>query len=99
MASGPGVALIVDVDGHPIEDPSLAAESPVPGLLVGPVTEAVKVSDDGVVVHHVDRDTLWAVEGFVLDEAVLDGLGEFVGSASDLLQAVTAAGFTWSVVG
>jgi hypothetical protein len=98
MASERGGLLLADVDGHPIGDGAVATGASVPGLLVGPVTDAVKVMDDGAIVHHMDRDTLWAVEGFLLDDAVLEGLGDFVGSSSELIEAVAAAGHEWKVI-
>lgn len=79
---------LLDIDGPP-------EELPVPGLLVSPVVEAVKQVEERRVVADLDRDSMWAVQGFVLDLRVLYALGEGKYSAEDLIRAVRSAGFDW----
>ncbi len=86
----------VDVDGRPLH--GVLPESNAPALIVGPVTDAVKLVDAGSIVHHVDRDTLWAVEGLILDHAVLEAIPDFAGSAAELIEAVGEAGLAWEAV-
>jgi hypothetical protein len=92
----PSGRLVVDCDGRPV-DWAVDVDSSVPGLLVAPITEAVKQIGVGTVVHHLSRDTMWAVEGFLLDPDVLDALPDELGSASELIEAVRVAGFDWHV--
>jgi len=87
--------VVVDHNGEPMDRLGLPDELPVPGLLVSPVYEAVKQVDAGRLIADLDRDSLWAVTGFVLDITVLDALGEGTYSAADLIGAVTSAGFDW----
>ncbi len=87
--------VVVDHNGEPMDRLGLPDELPVPGLLVSMVNEAVKQVDEGRLIADLDRDSLWAVAGFVLDITVLDALGEGAYSAPDLIGAVTAAGFGW----
>ena len=87
--------VVVDHNGEQMDRQGLPDELPVPGLLVSTVNEAVKKVDAGRLVADLDRDSLWAVAGFVLDTTVLDALGEGTYSAADLLGAVTSAGFDW----
>ena len=88
--------VIVDHSGEPMDREGLPDELPVPGLLVSPVTEAVKQVEAGRLITDVDRDSLWAVGGFVLDIAVIAALGEGTYSAAELIGAVTSAGFAGS---
>lgn len=68
----------------------------VPGLLAGPLAEAVKEVSAGRVVADLDRDAMWAVHGFVLDRNVLDALGDHRAyTAAELIRAVASAGFDW----
>ena len=87
--------VVVDHNGEPVDRLRLPDELPVPGLLVSTMNEAVKQVDAGRLIADLDRDSLWAVAGFVLDITVLDALGEGAYSAADLIGAVTAAGFDW----
>lgn len=87
--------ILVDLEGVILEGHHLAGDAEPPGLVVGPVTEAVKSFGDGSVLLDVDRDTLWAVEGLLLDEEVLRDVGEFMGSAETLIEAVIGAGHRW----
>ena len=87
--------VVVDHNGEPMDRQGLPDELPVPGLLVSTVNEAVKQVDAGRLIADLDRDSLWAVAGFVLDITVLDALGEGTYSAADLIGAVTSAGFDW----
>jgi hypothetical protein len=87
--------VVVDHNGLPLDRELLPEGLPVPGLLVGTVTEAVKRVHGGRLIADLDRDSLWAVHGFVLDMTIVAALedGEF--SALDLIDAVSAAGFCW----
>jgi hypothetical protein len=96
-AEAPG-SLTIDIDGRVFEDERAPEDAPVPGLIVGPVTEAVKLADEGSIVRHIDRDSLWAVEGFVLEDLVIDAIGDFSGTAGELIEAVAAAGYRWSAL-
>lgn len=87
--------VVVDHNGLPLDRELLPEELPVPGLLVALVTEAVKRVQGGRLIADLDRDSLWAVRGFVLDMTILDALGDGEFSAFDLIGAVSAAGFRW----
>ena len=96
-SSGEG-PIVIDHRGEPLALQRLSADVPTPGLLVDRVNEAIKQAESGRVVDHVDRDELWAVEGFVLDAEVLNAIPEGEYSAHDLMAAVVAAGYQWRVV-
>jgi hypothetical protein len=87
--------VIVDHKGEPMDRGTLPDQLPVPGLLVSAVTEAVKQVEAGRLIADLDRDSLWAVGGFVLDTTVIAALGEGTYSAGELMGAVTSAGFAW----
>jgi hypothetical protein len=87
----------VDVDGEEMSLDTLSERS-VPGLVVGSVTEAVKRLEGSKVVEHVDRDTLWQVEGFVLDRSIIDRLPDDIESVRQLIDAVTGLGLEWGLV-
>ena len=87
--------VVVDHNGELMDRLGLPDELSVPGLLLSTVNEAVKQVDAGRLIADVDRDSLWAVSGFVLDSTVLDALGEGAYSAADLIGVVTSAGFAW----
>ncbi|HSJ85192.1 MAG TPA: hypothetical protein VLA91_15430 [Acidimicrobiia bacterium] len=90
--------IVVDITGAPFQVEGLPEDVVVPALVVGKVSEAVKEVDGEMVVAYVNRDTMWAVEGFVLSEDVTSALPEEVESAASLIEVVTGAGFAWSVV-
>ena len=87
--------VVVDHNGEPMDRDGLPDELPVPGLLVSPVAEAVKQVEAGRFVADLDRDSLWAVRGFILDSTVLDALGEGSYSVEELIGAVKSAGLVW----
>ena len=87
--------VVVDHNGEPMDLERFPDELPIPGLLVSPVNEAVKQFEAGRLIADLDRDSLWAVGGFVLDVAVLDALGAGAYSAAELIGAVSSAGFVW----
>jgi hypothetical protein len=87
--------VVVDHNGLPLDGELLPEDLPVPGLLVGIVTEAVKQVQGGRLIADLDRESLWAVRGFVLDMTIIDALGDREFSAYDLINAVSAAGFRW----
>ena len=96
-SSGEG-PTVIDHRGEQVALEWLPADVPVPGLLVGRVNEAIKQMETGRVIHYLNRDALWAVQGFVLDPGVLRAIPEGEYSARDLLDAVVAAGYEWRVV-
>ncbi len=94
MASGSSV-LMVDLVGRPLETDGLPEDLPVPGLLVRALTEAVKRVEAGRLLDDLDRDAMWAIEGFILDKDVLEGLPNGVYSSEQFIEVVVEAGFTW----
>jgi hypothetical protein len=90
--------IVVDITGAPLQVAGLPDDVVVPALVVGKVSEAVKEVDGEMVVAYLNRDTMWAVEGFVLSEDVTSVLPEELESAASLIEVVTGAGFAWSVV-
>ncbi len=94
MALGSSV-LIVDVDGRPLDTDRLPEDLPVPGLLVRALTEAVKQVEAGRLINDLDRDAMWAIEGFILDKDLLEGLPDGVYSGEQFIEVVVDAGFTW----
>jgi hypothetical protein len=96
---GDGAAtIVVDITGAPLQVDGLPENVVVPALVVGKVSEAVKEVDGEMVVAYLNRDTMWAVEGFVLSEDVTSVLPEAVESVANLIEIVTDAGFAWSVI-
>ena len=93
--SGP---VLIDISGRPYQVDGLPDDVSVPSLVVGNVTEAVKQVEAGTVVQYLNRDTLWAVEGFLLDSDVVDRLPDDVDSSERLIDAVREAGFEWHAV-
>jgi hypothetical protein len=68
------------------------------GLLVRSVTDAVKtLASDGRVDGSLDRESIWAVEGFVLSETLIRSLPELDLTAEALLEAVVELGMEWDV--
>lgn len=90
--------MLIDDSGELFEVDGLPEDAPIPALVVGKVTEAVKQVETGTVVHHLDRDALWVVEGFLLDRNVVDSLPDDVDSSTRLIEAVRKAGFEWHAV-
>ena len=90
--------IFVDAEGasHPAE--GLPQDATPPALLVAPVTEAVKEVDGETVVHFLNRDAMWAVQGFLLSHEVVSVLPDGVDSAAGLIEAVSRAGLRWSAV-
>lgn len=94
-ADGP---ILVDVTGAPRDATRLPGDAGVPGLLVAMVTEAVKQVEGNRVTASLDRDEMWAVEGFLLDAALIAALPDDLGSPTGLLDAVAEAGVRWTVI-
>jgi hypothetical protein len=92
------VTIVVDTTGAPYAVDELPGDIAAPALLVGRVSEAVKEVEEDRVVGYLNRDALWAVEGFVLSNEVVSILPEEVESATTLIELVTGAGFAWSAV-
>jgi hypothetical protein len=90
--------IFVDAAGasHPVE--GLPEDATPPALLVAPVTEAVKEVDGDTVVSYLNRDAMWAVQGFLLSHEVVSALPDGVDSAAALIEAVSRAGLRWSAV-
>ncbi len=87
--------ISITSSGELSEFDDLPQDTPIPALVVGKVNEAVKQMEAGSVVHYLNRDALWAVEGFLLDPKVVSSLPEDVESAADLIEAVKQAGHEW----
>ena len=88
-------ALQMDIDGQH-RDWMLGDGGPV-RLVVDEVTDAVKEIVDGRVVGSLDRDQLWSVRGFVLFHDVVSALSGDEFTPEGLIEAVTAAGYTWTI--
>lgn len=84
----------VDTEGEPIRLDELD-DATVPGLVVAPVTEAVKQVSRGLVARYLNRDALWAVQGFVLDGEMVRRLSADFDSPRALIHAVVSAGRQW----
>jgi hypothetical protein len=95
---GDSDTILVDTSGGSHEVEGLPHDAVPPALVVANVTEAVKQVEDGLVAGYLDRDAMWAVDGFVLSREVVSSLPEAVDSVASLIEAVTRAGFRWNVV-
>jgi hypothetical protein len=98
VARGQSRPVLIDTSGQPYRVDGLPDDASVPSLVVGKVTEAVKQVETGTVVQYLNRDALWAVEGFLLDRDVVDSLPDDVNSPERLIDAVREAGFQWHAV-
>jgi len=87
--------IVVDNSGRPLTTDGLPDDAPIPSLIVGQVTEAVKQVGDGMVTRYLNRDVLWAVKGFVLGHDVIGGLPDDIDSPERLIDAVREAGHEW----
>jgi hypothetical protein len=90
--------VVIDQEGEPLAVEGLPEDAPVPGLVVGKVNEAVKQVEDEMIVRYLNRDAVWAVEGFLLDTEILSSLPDGVASAAGLIEAMTGAGYEWHAV-
>lgn len=88
----------IDLHGVVSNLSDLPGGTPVPALVVGQVTDAVKQAESGMIARYLDRDTLWAVHGFVLDRDTVASLDETVDSPLKLIDAVREAGYEWHTV-
>ncbi len=88
-------ALQMDIDGQ-YRDWMLGDGGPA-RLVVDEVTDAVKEIVDGRVVGSFDRDQLWSVRGFVLSHDLVSTLSGDEFTPEGLIEAVTAAGYTWTI--
>lgn len=69
-----------------------------PAVLVAKrVTDAVKSADRGFITGGLDRDELWAVEGFALSGEVVEALGADEIDPADLVERVGELGYDWLV--
>jgi hypothetical protein len=98
VARGGSGPVLIDNSGQPYRVDGLPDNASVPSLVVGKVTEAVKQVETGTIVQYLDREALWAVEGFLLDRDVVDSLPDDVDSPERLIDAVREAGFEWHSV-
>ncbi|MGA7096601.1 MAG: hypothetical protein WB245_03430 [Acidimicrobiia bacterium] len=89
LARSPGGAIAIDQSGNRLEV-DLPEQTPTPALLVNRVREAVKATDGTLLSDFVNRDTLWEVHGFLLDDQSLDELPDQVVSASALVDILRA---------
>lgn len=90
--------IFVDAAGVSLPVEGLLEDSTPPALLVAAVTEAVKEVDGETIVRFLNRDAMWAVQGFLLSHEVVAALPDGVDSAAGLVEAVSQAGFRWSAV-
>lgn len=96
LADG-GDWVVFDSDGDPM-DLSVPPDIGPATLLVGPVTDAVKTTTPaGLVDRSLDRDDIWAVEGFALNRVVVDRLEAGVMSPDQLYEAVNALRLGWQI--
>ncbi|HEY6628958.1 MAG TPA: hypothetical protein VI193_08240 [Acidimicrobiia bacterium] len=89
--------LDIDHAGALVDRGELNVEGPAV-LFVVPVTDAVKVVVDDLVLDSLDRDDLWSIQGFRLEHEVLLVLQDEVSDPQSLVEAVAAAGFVWQVI-
>lgn len=94
-ASGSGW-VVIDPKGR-VMDVSVPSQGGPATLLVAPVTDALKELSAGRVVGSLDRDQFWEVAAFALSHDTLTRLEGDYTSATDLYQAVVAAGLDWQV--
>lgn len=84
-----------DTEGNPFDSVDPQSDGPAT-LVVAPVTDAVKRLR-GDAVESLDRDGMWMVVAIVLDQEVLDSLGQGEMTAEELWLSVSAAGYTWEI--
>ena len=82
-----GLTMDIDAFGRP-KGPTLVVED---------VTDALKKIDGDRVLESVDRTQTWKVRAMILDVSALEALSEDAYTVEDLLAAVEAAGFSWTV--
>lgn len=97
LDTGPG-PILVDAAGSALPMGGLAEDASPPALLVTAVTEAVKEVDGGTVVRYLNRDAMWAVQGFLLSHEIVSDLPDGIDSAAALIEAVGRAGLRWSAI-
>ncbi len=97
LADGDRHHVDVDHRGVLADLGELDAEGPAI-LIAVPVTDAVKVVAEGVVLGSFDKDALWSIQGFRLGSEVILELDDSVSDPQSLIDAVTEAGFQWRVV-
>lgn len=90
--------MLISNSGELYEVDDLPDDTVIPALVVNRVSEAVKQVESGAVVHYLNRDALWAIEGFLLDRNVVDSLPDDVTTSTRLIEAVRQAGFEWHAV-
>lgn len=90
--------ILVDAAGVSLPVEGLPEDATPPALLVAAVTEAVKEVDGETIVGYLNRDAMWAVQGFLLSHEVVSALPDGVDSAAGLIEAVSQAGLRWSAV-
>lgn len=66
-------------------------------VVVRSTTDALKKVSGGWVVEGIDRDLVWEIVGFSVDRSIVEALGDGQ-ERIDLLSAVPAAGFDWTVI-
>jgi hypothetical protein len=90
--------ILVDAEGASYPAQGLPEDATPPALLVVPVIEAVKEVEGETIVRYLNRDAMWAVQGFLLSHEVVSALPDGVDSAASLIEAVSQAGLRWSAV-
>ncbi len=87
---------MIGANGEPV---SWEVETPAPAcLVVDELTDAVKLVEGDALGDSIDRDELWAVRGFALSREVVASLTPGTYSAGELIVAVRASGYAWSVL-
>jgi hypothetical protein len=91
-------AVMLGIDGESLDFLELGVPA-APTLLVAPVTDALKtVSDDGIVTGSLDRDDMWRVVAYHLDEKTARQLAEREVGLERIHQEVVDMGLTWQAL-
>lgn len=92
---GEGTWVVVTPDGGflDIEIPKTIGPAT---MVVGPVTDALKIRTGDRITSALSRDEVWAVEAYALNQVVVRHLeGEM--SADGLVEIVSGLGYGWQV--
>ena len=89
--------LIFGADGSRM-DMAVPDDMGPAALLVTTVTDAAKtLTSDGQIDRSLDRESIWAVEGFALTGAVVRSLPKLDLTPEGLLEAVVELGMEWDI--
>lgn len=88
-------AVVLGIDGESLDSLDFGVPDS-PTLLVAPIADALKtVSEDGFVTGSVDREDMWGVVGYHLDEETSHRLAEENVEISEIHRAVVDMGLIW----